>query len=839
MKISINTVRWINHSYQCTGDIMPDGIDALVEKIGAQLGAVEEVIDLSKKYHGIIIAKVISCEKHPNADKLSLCRIDDGGIDKTVDRDKDGYVQVICGAPNVREGILVAWLSPGSTVPSSFDKDPYVLEVRELRGKISNGMIASAHELAISDDHDGILEITDDFEPGEDFAKVYGLNGHVIDIENKMFTHRPDCFGFLGVARELAGIQHMAFKSPKWYQVSPNFPKLEAKSPTPLKLDNKLTDLVPRFCAITMSEVRVGPSPTWLQIELAKVGQRPINNIVDYTNFFMLETGQPLHAYDADKLKLISKSESLSLETRKSKKGEKLKLLNGKEITFHDDSAVLITSGDVPVGIGGVMGGSDTEVDENTTNIVVECANFDMYSIRRTSMKYGLFTDAVTRFNKGQSPLQNLAVLARIVNEIRKKAGGKVASVVYDDNNATKAPKLVRASNQFINERLGLELSADEMQILLENVEFSVERTDNKDELKITAPFWRTDIEIPEDLVEEIGRLYGYDHLPLVLPKRDLAPVLQSEMLTLKSQISEVLARGGANEVLTYSFVHGNLLEKVGQDRNDAFELSNAISPDLQYYRISLTPSLLDKVHMNIKAGFNQFAMFEINKTHIKGQTEESKTGLPKEVDNLALVVAGSSKAKAHGAAYYHAKQYLAYIGKQFGINFRYEPLTQGPTYPAAAPFDYKRSAKVYVGNKSVGLIGEFRPSVKKALKLPEYSAGFEIGISPTIFNRSASQYQAISKFPSVQQDITLKIPSKHTFAEVYEFVQDNLSAPKQTQMNWQPLDIYQGEDKKHKNITLRLIITSYVKTLTDSEVNALLDGVADKAKIKLGASRI
>lgn len=831
MKVSIDSLRLLNHHYQTTGEIMPDGIDALVEKIGAQLGAVESVTNLGKKYEGIVVAKVVSCVKHPNADKLSLCKIDDGGVVKKVKRDKNGLVQVVCGAPNVREGLLVAWLPPGTTVPSSVGKEPFVLEARELRGEVSNGMLASSSELAISDDHSGIVEIDFPAKPGDDFAKAVNLDGHVIDIENKMFTHRPDCFGFLGVARELAGIQQMAFKSPKWYTQNPKFPKPETS--IKFKIQNKLPKLVPRFTAIAMSDAQVGSSPLWLQIELAKVGSRSINNIVDYTNYFMLLTGQPLHAYDADKLP------ASSLETRLSKKGEKLKLLSGKEITFEDDSTILITSGDKPVGIGGVMGGSETEVDENTKNIVIECANFDMYSIRRTSMKYGLFTDAVTRFNKGQSPLQTLAVLARIVDEIHTHAGVKVASAVIDDNHSSKKVSLVRVSSRFVSERLGLELLPDDIQTLLENVEFGVERTDNKDELKVTPPFWRTDIEIPEDIVEEVGRLYGYDHVPLVLPTRSTKPAPHDSMLDFKAALRQTLAAAGVNEVLTYSFVHGDLLNKVGQDPKNSYKLNNALSPELQYYRQSLTPSLLDKVHMNIKAGYGEFALFEINKTHIKGQLDPLDKKLPKEFENLALVVAASDKIKREGAAYFQARRYLDFVADKIGFSLRYEPLSEASTYPAAAPYDYKRSARVYVGDKLIGLVGEFKPSVQQSLKLPAYCAGFEIGISPQLFAASASRYQPISKYPGVQQDISLKVPAKLPFAELFNFVQENLNAPEHTQAALTPIDIYQGDDKKHKNVTLRLNIASFEKTMTDQEVNKVLDNAAEAAHKQLNAERI
>ncbi len=835
MKISIDSLRLINHHYKTTGEIMPDGINKLVEKIGAQLGAVEGVENIGAKYKGIVVAKVVSCAKHPNADKLSLCKIDDGGAVKKIKRDKDGLVQVVCGAPNVREGLLVAWIPPGVAVPSSAGKEPFVLEAREIRGEVSNGMLASAHELAISDDHSGSVEIDiavyTTAKPGDDFAKVVNLDDCVIDIENKMFTHRPDCFGFLGVSRELAGIQHKEFESPKWYAQNPNFPK--PSSSIKFAVKNKVPKLVPRFTAIAMADVQVGPSPLWLQIELSKVGARSINNIVDYTNYFMLLTGQPLHAYDAEKLP------APSLETRMSKKGEKLRLLGGKEVVLEDNTTILITSGDKAVGIGGVMGGADTEVDESTRNIVLECANFDMYSIRRTSMKYGLFSDAVTRFNKGQSPLQNLAVLARIVDEISKHAGGKVASKVFDDNHASKKQPMVRVSTKFVNERLALELLPDDMQKLLTNVEFGVERTDNKDELKVTPPFWRTDIEIPEDIVEEIGRLYGYDHLPLELPNRSIKPTKQDSQLKRKQMIREALASAGANETLTYSFVHGDLLKSVGQDAKNSFKLNNALSPDLQYYRQSLTPSLLDKVHGNIKAGFENFALFEINKTHIKGQLDKNEPKLPREFENLVLVVVASGKSKIEGAAYFHARRYLDEVASALGQTFRYEKLSEAPTYPAAAPFDPKRSARVYLGDKILGLVGEYKASVQKQLKLPDYCAGFEIGIGGDELLQAGGAYTPLSRYPSVQQDISLKVPAKLAYGQVFEFLQSNLTVPTDSKTSLEPIDIYQGKDKKNLNMTFRLTIASYEKTMTDKEVNKILDDLADLAHHNLGIERL
>lgn len=829
MKVSLNWVK------QFTEIDIPT--DVLVEKIGAQLGAVEEVIDLGKKYEGILIAKVISCEKHPNADKLSVCWIDDGGKAEHVERNAQGLVQVVCGAPNVREGLLVAWLPPGSTVPSSYDKDPFVLSARELRGIVSNGMLASASELAISDDHDGIVEIDIDAVPGSLFADLYQLNDTIIDIENKMFTHRPDCFGILGVAREIAGIQHTAFDSPEWYKQSLERIK-PGTSTIKLQVRNELFDLVPRFTAIAMSDIEVRPSPLTLQTTLSRVGLRPINNIVDITNYLMYLTAQPLHAYDADKLKQYGE---VSLETRMSHAGDKIRLLNGKEVELKDDSSVLITSNDVPVGIAGVMGGADTEVDETTKNIVIECANFDMYSIRRTSMKYGLFTDAGTRFNKGQSRLQNERIIEEAVALVQSLAHGHVASDLQDIHKPLDGNQVVTVSSGFINDRLGSDIPAEKIEDLLKNVEFSVER--HADELVVSPPFWRTDISIAEDIVEEIGRLYGYDQLPLVLPRRDVAPAATNTDLDLKTAIRKCLSTAGANEALTYSFVHGNLLQRVGQDTDQAFRLSNALSPDLQYFRLSITPGLLEKVRPNLKAGYEEFALFEIGKVHGKPEMEDE---LPKEFDRVALVVACSEKRRTatdNGAPYYLAQ---TYVHSLFQHNLlRFVPLSEGNFNDhimfaqLQTPFEPTRSALVYLGDTLAGVVGEYKHSVRRALKLPDYCAGFELFLSTLHEGIRPQPYVRISRYPKVEQDITFKAPDDLAYGTLIEAVQSNLQLPVHTVYGTHALDIFKkSSDDSHRFITLRITVTSYDRTLTAAEVNTALDNVAHALSESLNISR-
>jgi phenylalanyl-tRNA synthetase beta chain len=844
MKISVNSVLTFNEKEKTTGDIAAVGVDELAERIGTQLGAIEDISNIGEAYKGIVIAKVISCVKHPDADRLNICMIDDNGVVKAIERDSNGLVQVVCGALNVREGLLVAWLPPGTTVPDSFAHEPFFLSARAIRGKMSNGMLASPRELAISDNHDGILEIDGNYEIGSDFSEVFDLAHDVIfDIENKMFTHRPDCFGLLGIARELAGIQSMTYKSPAWYRPDVSIPDIEGVE-LPITFTNELPELVPRFTAVALSGITVRPSPLWLQIELSKIGIRSINNIVDYSNYFMALTAQPIHIYDYDKVCAIDGGDSAHLVVRNPKSGEKIKLLNGKEIEPRAQ-AMMVATNTKSICVGGAMGGFETEIDSLTKNIIIEAATWDMYEIRRTSMANGIFTDAVTRFNKGQSPLQNLAVLAKIVGQILADTGAKVASKIVDNNNLENSINErqslhpdIEVSTNFINERLGSSLSAQQMAQILLNTEFKV--LISKDVLKVRAPFWRTDIELREDIVEEVGRLFGYDKLPLVLPERAIGPAHVNNLLALKDEIRLNLVRAGAHELLTYSFVHGNLLDKSGQDKSLAFKVGNALSPDLQYYRLSLTPSLLDKIHINIKAGYDEFALFELGKIHQTSAIDEQ--GLPIEFDKLALVYA--AKNSKPGAAYYRAKYMMQYVLENLQVSYDLKAANDCSDQ-CSMPFEPKRSALVIDSSskKVIGIVGEFKNSVRKRLKLPDYSSGFELATDVILESRNQkSLYSPLSKYPKIEQDICLRVALDLSYDELFKFMVSKINEmkPLNSYAKLSPLDIYKrDDDNNHKQITLRLDIASYEKTLTDQEINQLLKTVTIAATKEFGAERI
>lgn len=832
MKVSLNTVKRYT-----SVDL---SVDELVAKINAQLGGVENILDLGFRYKAARIVTVVTCDPHPDADRLHVCRIDDGGVVADIERDEDGLVQVVCGAPNVRAGMFAVWLPPKSTVPASFaDKEPFVLEARALRGVTSYGMLASPQELALGDSHDGLLEL-DPGEPlpndvslkaGASFAQTYGLDDTIIEIENKMFTHRPDCFGQIGVAREIAGIQHKPFVSPGWYKVAPDF---EQGQGLELTVQNQVPEKVPRLMAVSIQNVKIAPSPVWLQSELIRLGGKPINNVVDVTNYLMLLTGQPLHAYDYDKLT------GATLGARLAQDGETITLLNGKRYELTSDDVVIVDGGGA-VGLGGVMGGGDSEVSAETKNIVLEAATFDMYAVRKTSMRHGLFTDAVTRFNKGQSALQNDRVLALAIRTIIDAAGGKIASPVYDEKTTEATEKTVKVTAEFINERLGLTLGPDEIRSLLENVECAV--TVGK-ALVVTPPFWRTDLTIAEDIVEEVGRLYGFDRLPRVLPSRSTKPAVQNQAREIKQRIRESLSRAGANEALTYSFVHEKLITRAEQDVTEAFRLSNALSPDLQYYRLSVLPSLLDKVHPNIKAGHDEFVLFESGKGHNKKHHLEDAEGLPSEMECVDMVYA--RKKAGHGAAFYRVRRLVALLATDLGITeLTFKPALEAKDHPVTAPFDLSRSALIETPSGTfLGIVGELKQSVIKNFKLPAYVAAASLdlaGVTQAITD-TGYHYVPLSRYPKVSQDISLKVPVGTPYAAVHELTVrtfEKSELGKDSRVVVAPQAIYRPDNSDLKTITLHVEVTSYERTLADRDVSLVLDEVTAAAAETMNAERV
>ena len=585
-----------------------------------------------------------------------------------------------------------------------------------------------------------------------------------------------------------------------------------------------------------ISEIFKNPKLTIAKTYLLRSEMRPIDSITDLANELMLETGQPLHTFDFDKLVKINGSENIKITVRKAFENEELELLDGKKIKMNNQDIVIAVgeNAETAVALAGAMGGASTAIDENTTRILVESATFNLYNLRNTQMRHGIFSEAITRFTKGVPEMISRKVLDLFGVRILE-LGGKSLSEVVDSNGDFYYNKTeISVSKDKINQVLGTDFSNEEIQQTLENVGI-LAKNENPETFMI--PFWRNDLHIEEDLIEEVGRLNGYDNIKLQLPSRTFKAVKKAKIDLLQSEIRDILAASGANEVLTYSFIHGDLLEKVGQDPRNSYKIINSISPDLQYYRQTLMPSLLSKISQNIRAGFGEFAIFEMNKITEKslGLNDEN---VPVERKKLAFVYA---KNKGENA-FYEAKNYAEFLFKKLGLNIEFVKFETEKS-PLSTEFEPKRSALMQIsknGKKIIlGVIGEFRKPVQKALKLPESTAGFELDLQILLENieNSNVKIRDFSKFQSVERDISISVEENRKFAEIFSIFENISDEFSKIDIETSPIDIFNNCDGS-KNISIRFKITPFEKTLNGEEIREIMQKIEEKA-IKNGGKII
>ena len=807
-------------------------IGELSKLIGARLVEIEGVENLGEKYKDVIIAKVISAEKVENSDHLNLCKIDDGGVRKDIERDENGFIQVVCGAPNVRAGIFVTWLPPESIVPETFGGENFKLGARKLMGNMSNGMIASLRELGLGDEHDGILEVSPEvfengIQAGDSFAEKFELNDFLLEVENKSLTHRPDCFGIVGFAREVAGILGEEFIEPEFIK-GLNFEGVEDRK---INIEIQNHKICERYTAaiFDISNILKNPNLTIEKTYILRSGMRLIDEITDLANKIMFETAQPLHTFDLEKLEKLNGSSDIKIVVRNAFEGEELELLDGKKIKMNEKDIVIATgeSGKIAIALAGAMGGISTAIDENTSKILVESATFNLYNLRNTQMRHGIFSEAITRFTKGIPQMLSRKVLDLFAENILAM-GGKSLSLVADSNDNNYREQLkISVSNDEINRVLGTDFSNDQIHRTLENVGIL---TENENSETFLVPFWRNDLHIKEDLIEEVGRLNGYDNIALQLPARTFKAVKKAKIDLLQSEIREILTAGGANEILTYSFIHGDLLEKVDQDSKNSYKIVNSISPDLQYYRQTLTPSLLSKVSQNIRAGFGEFAIFEMNKITEKslGLNEEN---VPIEQKKLAFVYVNNKGENA----FYQAKNYVDFLCKKLGVEVEFSKFNLEKS-SLSTEFESKRSAVIEIQNNgkkiTLGVIGEFKKSVQKSLKLPEATSGFELDLNILLENLAGSNVKIknFSKFQSVERDISINVDEKREFSEIFNIFENISDKFENVEIEVLPIDIFKNSDRT-KNISIRFEITPFEKTLTGEEIHEIVQKIEELAQ--------
>ncbi|MBR5389538.1 phenylalanine--tRNA ligase subunit beta [Candidatus Saccharibacteria bacterium] len=812
----------------------------LFNLIGSRLVEIENVEDLAPKYKKIYAVKVLDCEDIPDT-HLHLCIIDAGEkMNAEVDPEHTDFIQVVCGAPNVKKNMIAAWIAPGAIVPSTYGtQEPFEISARKLRGYASFGMLAAADELALGTDHEGIIELDPKTaKPGDPIAEVLDLNDKIIEVENKSLTHRPDCFGLIGFAREVAGILGQPFfnnyieEADKIIEASnqrvnqAHEHKSEHNLPDSFTVSIKDYGICPRYWGMVFDFKSLPTREPYLNsddIFLIKAGMKPISPIVDATNLIMLKTGQPLHAFDYDKFVTVGKTNSPSIGVRLARKDEKLLLLDGQEITLTEND-IVITSSDTPVALAGAMGGDSTKIDEQTKRIVIEVASFSLYNLRKTQMAHGIFSEAITRFTKGRPALDLEPAVASAIDAFNKLGGTELMRVVdtdpslFDNNNSGKT--YVELSTDDINKLLGSSYSKELIIKTLENTNFKVEDLGDE-QLKISVPNWRTDIHIKEDIIEEVGRLLGFDNLPTSFPLRPFVCPEIDPMLEFKTKLRTILSdRLGANELLTYSFVSKSLQEKVGEDPLDSYQIINSISPELECFRQSIIPSLLDKTRENEKAGYKDFTLYEINQVSKKswGLNDEN---VPAMKTQLGLTTFGD---------FYHAKHILAELSRTLELDFELRPISN------SAMFEPLHSAAIYLDQIQVGELGEIKPYVLKKFKLTPSISAISLTLDPCLSAEKQHKTSIkLSKFPFVSRDLTFSVKKDTEFISIETGIKTVLSQISDIIYILEPVSIFRKPNGDQKNLSFHLEIASKTKTLESKEISDIIETIISSLKT-LGA---
>lgn len=794
--------------------------DKLIQNVFTQIGAVEKIEDLEKKYKNIFVAKILEKKEHPDSERLGVYTLDLG----------ERKVQVVAGDRTLEVGNTVAYLSPGCVIPFNAhpEKNENIVTKVSLRGVESEGMMASQKELDFGSDHTRVMRLDDSLTVGTPITEALSLSDTVLDIENKALANRGDCFGLIGLAREISAIQRLKFSPPSWYSNwDENTPMVEEKYS--LEVENSTQNNCPRYVAFVMDNIEIKDSPSWLQAELSKYSIKSINNIVDVTNYLMVLTGQPIHAFDYDKV--VGKEKEAKIVVRQAKEGEKLLGLNDKVLEL-DDTMCVICDSQNPIALAGIIGGKQSEVDANTKRIIIEVANFNRYNIRKTSWKLGIFTDAATRFTKALSPKQCLPVAYQCSKMITELSGGNVASKIVDNYQNPKEDINLNISISKLNTFLGLSLNIDQVQELLERVEYEVKKSSD-DTLEVKVPFFREDVHIPEDVYEDVARIYNFNEIKITLPNRDISPASKNNILEFKNEIRDVLSNSGSNEVLTYNFVGGDQISKYNLDIEKSYHLKNPLSPDLEYMRINLLPSLCEKLNENLGRGYLNQSLYEINIGHNK--EEKDNDNLPVERWYLSMINTASEQS-----GYYSSKAYLDLLEKKLNLRtLEYTLLCdiQTGTLPTwlnstSLMYNTNRSAVVWfeVEGKRyyVGVVGELSNQVVFSNNLPKGVNGFELDIEVLMSAISSkSRYQEPSRFPKITQDLCFALNKDIQFNAVKNEIIDILTKSK-LYFELDVIDIYSSEKSNDtKQITFRISLQSRDKTLESNEFEKI------KGKIK------
>lgn len=762
---------------------------------------VEALTDRYDYLNSVLVGQIVEVCPHPNADKLKLCQVGIG----------DRTVPVVCGAPNAKEGMLSALALPGTLFPNGTE-----IQAGTIRGQASAGMLCSEGELGVGLDRSGIIELSSEKRIGRTLSEALGLSDPVLEID--LTPNRPDCLSIIGIAREIAAIQKTRIKYPE--SILPEaFDDINRY--TSVSIEDP--DHCPRYAARLLTDITVASSPFWLQDRLNSVGLRPINNIVDVTNFVMMETGQPLHAFDFD---LLAENR---IVVRTAKDGEHFTTLDDKDrlLTAH---MLMICDGEEPVAIGGVMGGQNSEIVPTTRRVLIESAYFNPAGIRRTSKKLGLGTDASHRFERGVDPEGTLVALNRAAQLTADVSDGRLIGGIVDEHPVKTTPQTIYLNTEQTNRFLGTDLSQDTMADLLTAIAFDIKKTDDGT-LAAIPPSFRVDIGRPVDLMEEIARLSGYNTIPATFPAISAGTKLPSRDLDLRDRIRHLMSGFGFTEAITYSFMNRVACDKLRlppeDPRRRLVEILNPLTEDQTVMRTSVIPGLLEVMHRNITQQVRDLKLFEVGKVFINTDRES----LPEETELLVGLWTGAGLPSSWHADvvdcdFYDIKGVVE--GLFLGLKLSGCRYTRRPS-DACLYLRPGYAADIALGDTVVGSIGEIRSEVLSGFELKQAAFVFELDLnrlSPLV----PDTYKAkpISKFPAISRDVTMivdqKIESGTILERLHRFGEELVEG-------LQLFSVFDGHPipAGKKSVSFRITYRSGKETLQDETINRLHKDISDR----------
>jgi phenylalanyl-tRNA synthetase beta chain len=807
MKISM---RWLQDHID-VADYMskPQELAKILTAAGLE---VESVEDRSLAFKNVVVGQVVKLDKHPNADRLTVCQVDAG---------EGSTRQIVCGAKNHKQGDKVVVTLPGAVLPGNFE-----IKKSKIRDVESLGMLASESELGLKKESEGILILPADAPVGKPFAEYFGLDDVLIEIN--VTVNRADCLSHLGLARELSCLLDRPLKTAKLE------PKLTpaANMDKAFKVQLKDSGLCPRYSGRVINDIKVGPSPEWLKRRLESVGLNSINNVVDVTNFVMMDTGQPLHAFDIDKL------ENKTIVVDKAQVGEKFKTLDGTGLTLTGDE-LTIRDQSRAVCIAGAIGGQNSGVGESTRHVFVESAHFAMDSVRKTARRHGLQTDSAYRFSRGTDPSGVVRALERACALIQQVAGGSVADYLWDEYPGKKEKPAITVRPEYIAQRLGYPLEAAKVELWLKRLGCQVSKSGS--ELKVVAPEFRVDLEQEVDYVEEMGRLEGYDHIPENLPNLSYAPLDYDKSFTFEQRVSELARAAGLSQCVNYGFVGSKyqaaLLGSVETFRGSGLDmdsepirLKNPLSEDLDVMRVSLVPGLLKNVLHNYRHGNTQGLLFEIGYVFRHGPE-----GYMQE-PRLSVVAWGkpeglwSGKDIGESYAFYDLKSRVQQILEKMLIN---QPQwnTWGATPQLIHP---AQAATLFVEGRNVGFLGSAHPQWLMNEKVRTGVAIGEFDLKALSRGQPRSvKFKPVSKFPAVERDLAFLLPKTMRAADVAQEIKKTAGPILQS---LEIFDTFSGESvpEGFVSVAYRMVYQDLEGTLGEERLTALQKQIVANVEKKL-----